>query len=130
GSYFVETLTDTLEAEAHEFIRKIDAMGGMVKAIENGFPIQAIAEASFRHQRKVESGEEKIVGVNDFLNDEEEKLEILKIDPSVERTQVENLRKVKASRDAAKVASCLAQVKTKAQSRENLMPTILEAVKA
>ncbi|MFO1463785.1 MAG: methylmalonyl-CoA mutase family protein [bacterium] len=129
GSYFVESLTDTLEAKAYEYIRKIDEVGGMVRAIELGFPIQEIAEASFRYQRRVESGEEKIVGLNDFLSDDETALEILKIDPTVERTQVENLRKVKASRDPAKVKACLERIRIAAQGSENLMPLILDAVK-
>jgi len=129
GSYFVETLTDTLEAQAYDYIRRIDEVGGMVRAIELGFPIQEIAEASFRYQRKVESGEEKIVGLNDFLSEDEKPLEILKIDAAVERTQIENLRKVKASRDAVKVQSCLERIRAAAQGRENLMPLILDAVR-
>ncbi len=129
GSYFVETLTDTLEAKAYDYIRRIDEVGGMVRAIELGFPIQEIAEASFRHQRKVESGEEKIVGLNDFLSEDEKPLEILKIDAAVERTQIENLRKVKAARDAAKVQFCLERIRAAAQGRENLMPLILDAVR-
>jgi len=129
GSYFVETLTDTLEEKAYDYIRRIDEVGGMVRAIELGFPIQEIAEASFRYQRKVESGEEKIVGLNDFLSEDEKPLEILKIDPAVERTQIENLRKVKASRDAAKVQSCLERIRVAAQGSDNLMPLILDAVR-
>lgn len=129
GSYFVESLTDTLEAKAYEYIRRIDEVGGMVRAIELGFPIQEIAEASFRYQRKVESGEEKIVGLNDFISEEEKSLEILKIDSEVERTQVENLRKVKTSRDGAKVRACLEKIRAAAQGNDNLMPLILDAVK-
>ena len=129
GSYFVESLTDTLEAKAYEYIRRIDEVGGMVRAIELGFPIQEIAEASFKAQRKVESGEEKIVGVNDFISEDDKPLDILKIDPTVERTQVENLRKVKASRDAAQVQACLAKIQVAAKGDTNLMPLILEAVK-
>lgn len=130
GSYFVESLTDTLEAKAYDYIRKIDEVGGMVRAIELGFPIQDIAEASFRYQRKVESGEEKIVGLNDFISEDEKPLEILKIDPEVERVQVANLRKVKAARDVAKVETCLSAVRSAAEGDQNLMPFILEAVKA
>jgi methylmalonyl-CoA mutase N-terminal domain/subunit len=130
GSYFVESLTDTIEKKAYEYIQKIDDFGGMVKAIENGFPIQEIAEASARYQKKVETGEEKIVGVNDFILENETPLEILKVDQTVEKTQVENLRKVKASRDAKKVEACLKKIKEVAQGKENLMPYILEAVKA
>ncbi|MCC6274059.1 MAG: methylmalonyl-CoA mutase, partial [Deltaproteobacteria bacterium] len=129
GSYFVETLTDTLEEKAYDYIRRIDEVGGMVRAIELGFPIQDIAEASFRYQRKVETGEEKIVGLNDFLSEDEKSLEVLKIDSAVEKTQVENLRKVKAARDAAKVQSCLERIRVAAQGSDNLMPLILDAVR-
>jgi methylmalonyl-CoA mutase N-terminal domain/subunit len=130
GSYFVESLTDTIEAKAYDYIHKIDELGGMVRAIELGYPIKEIAEASFRQQRKVENGEEKIVGVNDFLSEDESPLEILKIDPAVERTQVENLRKVKAGRDSVRVQSSLERIRAAARGNENLMPLILDAVKA
>ncbi|HKX12875.1 MAG TPA: methylmalonyl-CoA mutase family protein, partial [bacterium] len=129
GSYFVESLTDTLEAEAYSYIQKIDELGGMVRAIETGYPIKEIAEASFKYQRKVESGEEKIVGVNDFLSEDSEPLEILKIDPTVERQQVENLKKVKASRDNSVIQSRLEALKAAAQGSTNLMPLILDAVR-
>ncbi len=129
GSYFVESLTDTLEAKAYEYIRKIDEFGGMVRAIEEGFPIKEIAEASFRYQRRVETGEEKVVGLNDFISEDGKELEILKVDPSVERTQIENLKKVKASRDQARVQACLEKIVAAARGTENLMPHILEAVK-
>ncbi|HKY63934.1 MAG TPA: methylmalonyl-CoA mutase family protein [bacterium] len=130
GSYFVESLTDTLEAEAYRYIQKIDELGGMVRAIETGYPIKEIAEASFKFQRKVESGEEKIVGVNDFLSEDAEPLEILKIDPTVERQQVENLKKVKAGRDSAAVQAKLEALKTAARGETNLMPLILDAVRS
>ncbi len=129
GSYFVESLTNTLETQAQEYIRKIDEMGGMVKAIESGYPIREIAEASFRFQGKVESGEEKIVGVNDFVLEGEKPPEILKIDPSVEKTQLENLKKVKASRDNAAVQANLKKIKEAASTKQNLLPLILDAVK-
>ncbi len=129
GSYFVESLTDTLEAEAYRYIKKIDELGGMVRAIETGYPIKEIAEASFKYQRKVESGEEKIVGVNDFLSEDAEPLEILKIDPTVERQQIENLKKVKASRDNAAVQARLETLKAAAKGSTNLMPLILDAVR-
>ncbi|HEX5034805.1 MAG TPA: methylmalonyl-CoA mutase family protein, partial [bacterium] len=103
---------------------------GMVRAIETGYPIKEIAEASFKFQRKVESGEEKIVGVNDFLSEDAEPLEILKIDPTVERQQVENLKKVKAGRDSAAVQAKLEALKTAARGEANLMPLILDAVRS
>ncbi len=130
GSYYVESLTDSLEEKAKEYIKKIDAMGGMVKAIEEGFPMHEIAEASAGYQRKVESGEEKIVGVNDFILEEEAAPEILKLDPTVEQTQIANLKKVRASRDSSKVQFCLKKLKEAAVTKQNLMPFILEAVKS
>jgi len=129
GSYFVESLTDSLEKKAFEYIHKIDELGGMVRAIEEGFPIKEIAEASFRYQRRVETGEEKVVGLNDFISQDGTQLEILKIDPSVERTQIENLKKVKASRDPVRLKACLDKIRQAAQGSENLMPHILDAVK-
>jgi len=130
GSFFVESLTDELERQAYDYIKKIDELGGMVKAIENGYPIKEIAEASARYQRRVESGEEKIVGVNDFILEDETPPEILKLDPGVEMQQVENLKKVKAGRDNEKVKACLDKIRAAAQGTENLMPPILTAVKA
>jgi methylmalonyl-CoA mutase, N-terminal domain len=129
GSYFLESLTNILEEKAYEYIRKIDQMGGMVKAIESGYPIREVAEASARYQKNVERGEEIIVGVNEFILEEEAPPKILKIDPSVEKTQVENLRKVKMSRDVKNVEACLKKIKEVAQTNENLMPHILEAVR-
>lgn len=129
GSYFVESLTDTLEAEAYRYINKIDELGGMVRAIETGYPIKEIAEASFKYQRKVENGEEKIVGLNDFISEDAEPLEIMRIDPEVERKQVESLKKVKASRDATAVQACLETLKAAARGDSNLMPLILDAVR-
>jgi methylmalonyl-CoA mutase N-terminal domain/subunit len=102
----------------------------MVRAIELGFPMKEIAEASFRYQRKVESGERKIVGVNDFIQADGGQPEILKLDPSVERTQVENLKKVKARRDAAQVESKLKKITAAARTEQNLLPLILDAVKS
>ncbi len=130
GSYFVESLTDTLEAKAYEYIRKIDDLGGMVKAVESGYPMMEVAEASANYQRRVESGEEKIVGVNDFVVEEEKALEVLKIDPHVETRQREKLQRVKAERDANRVGAALQALKAAAPTSQNLLPFIFEAVKS
>ncbi len=130
GSYFMESLTDTIEAEANRYIEKIDELGGMVAAIKTGYPMQQIAEASAAQQRRIETAEEIVVGVNRYQLEEEEPLDILKIDTTVEAKQVKNLQQVRAERDQAQVDSHLAQLKTAASTSENLMPYILDAVKA
>ena len=101
GSYFVEALTDEMEARAYEYFAKIDELGGMVEAVKRGFPQREIAEASFRYQQEVESGERKIVGVNAFVQEDEPPLEILKIDAALEGKQVERVKAVREARDGA-----------------------------
>ncbi|MDX1387273.1 MAG: methylmalonyl-CoA mutase family protein, partial [bacterium] len=129
GSYFVENLTDTMEERANAYIQKIDELGGMVEAIKKGFPMHEIAEASAKQQRRIETGEEVIVGLNRFQLDEEEPIDILKVDQSVEQKQIKNLQEVRATRDAAKVEHAIARLKEAAPSDQNLMPFILDAVK-
>jgi methylmalonyl-CoA mutase, N-terminal domain len=130
GSYYVEYLTDEMEKRALEHIRRIDGMGGMLRAVEEGYPQRQIAESAFRYQREIETGERTIVGVNAFRSDEEEPISILKIDESVARAQVERLRAVKASRDAGRVAGTLAAVERGARDGSNVVPPVIEAVKA
>ena len=130
GSYFVESLTDRMEAEAWDYIRRIDAMGGIVKAIEQGFPQREIAEASYRYQRQVDEGEKTVVGVNRYAEGDSAKVPLLRIGPEVERVQLEGLGRVRATRDAARHARALRDLQAVARSRDNLMPAILGAVKA
>ncbi|PYS97548.1 MAG: methylmalonyl-CoA mutase [Acidobacteria bacterium] len=130
GSYFVESLTDRMEEEAWDYIRRIDAMGGIVKAIEQGFPQREIAEASYRYQRQVDEGEKTVVGVNRYTEGDAAKIPLLRIGPEVERAQVEGLGRVRATRDAARHARALRDLQATARSRDNLMPAILGAVKA
>jgi methylmalonyl-CoA mutase N-terminal domain/subunit len=130
GSYFVESLTDRVENEAWAYIKNIDDMGGMVVAVEKGYPMKEIAESSAQYQRKVESGEEKIVGVNDFVLEDEEPPEILKVDHTVEKIQIENLKKVREQRDGKAVEDCLEELKGAASTEQNLIPLILKSVKA
>jgi len=129
GSYYVEKLTDDLEKEANAYIEKIDQMGGMVRAVELGYPMREIAEASFRFQKQVEHKQKIVVGVNDFVAENDASLPILKIEDRVEKEQLAGLKKVKESRDNAKVQKLLADLKKAAEGTQNLMPYILAAVK-
>jgi methylmalonyl-CoA mutase, N-terminal domain len=129
GSYYVEYLTDEMERRALEYLRKIDEMGGMLRAVEHGFPQREIAESAYRWQREVESGERVIVGVNALRTEGEEPIEILKIDETVARGQVERLRAVKAGRDAAAVTESLARVERASKEGTNVVPSVIEAVK-
>jgi methylmalonyl-CoA mutase, N-terminal domain len=128
GSYFVESLTDEVEAAAWKLIEKIDAMGGSVAAIEQGFIQDEIAKSAYEYQRQIENGEKIIVGVNKFQTEEKNTIPVFKVDEHVQTLQVEKLKALKLKRDNSKVAACLATLHEKAVSGENLMPTVLEAV--
>jgi methylmalonyl-CoA mutase N-terminal domain/subunit len=130
GSYYVEYLTDEMERRAVEHILRIDAMGGMMRAVEEGYPQREIAESAYRFQREIETGERTVVGVNAFRADEAEPIPILRIDESVARAQNERLRAVKAERDADRVKATLGAVERAAREGTNLMPPIIDAVKA
>ncbi|RMF11670.1 MAG: methylmalonyl-CoA mutase [Candidatus Dadabacteria bacterium] len=130
GSYYVETLTDQVEVAAMEIIERIDAMGGMIAAVEAGFPQKCIAESAFRFQQQVEAGERTIVGVNKYQVDEDTPIPILKIDPEVERRQVERLRQVREQRDPERVAAALEKVRNACDQNENAFDAVLEAVEA
>ncbi len=129
GSYAVEALTDRIEAEAWEYIRRIDELGGIVRAIEIGFPQREIAEAAYRYQQQLERGEKVIVGVNKYQMREEPPIEVLRIPPEVERKQVERVRQRKAARNARAVRGALDSIRRAAREGSNLMPPIIEAVK-
>ncbi len=130
GSYYVEHLTDQMEKRALDYIRRIDEMGGIIRAVEEGYPQREIGESAYRFQREVESGERIIVGVNAFKAAKEEPIPILKIDERVHHEQIERLKQVKAERDGAAVQAALAKVESAARGTDNLMPPVLEAVKA
>lgn len=130
GSYAIEKLTDEIEAGAQEYLRKIEVMGGMLRAIELGYVQREIQQAAYEYQKGVESGRQVIVGVNRYAEAGGASPPILRIDPEIERAQVERLHNLRARRDAGRVAAALAQVETTARSDRNLMPAILEAVKA
>ncbi|MCL4523569.1 MAG: methylmalonyl-CoA mutase family protein [Acidobacteria bacterium] len=129
GSYFVETLTNEVESGAWDYIKKIDALGGMVAAIERGFPMREIAEASYRYQMAVDKKEKIIVGVNDYVTGDNP-IDILQIDETVAHRQAARLKKLRAERSADEVARRLAALRKAAQGSENLMPFIFDAVKA
>ena len=128
GSYFVETLTNEVERSAWEYIDRIDAMGGMVAAVERGYPQREIAEASYRYQRELDKKEKIMVGVNDFVS-EEKPLEILQIDETVAHRQADRLRKLRAERSNAEVERRLDALRRASEGKENLMPYIYDAVK-
>jgi methylmalonyl-CoA mutase N-terminal domain/subunit len=130
GSYAVEALTDRMEREAYEYIEKIDALGGVVRAIELGFPQKEIAEAAYRYQRQLESGEKVMVGVNRYGVGEEPPIEVLRVSADVERRQIERTRARKRARAAETVRERLAAVRDAARGGANLMPPMIDAVQA
>jgi methylmalonyl-CoA mutase N-terminal domain/subunit len=130
GSYFVEALTNRMETEALDYIRRIDEMGGIVAAIEANFPQKEIAEASFHYQRQIESGEKTVVGVNKYTIEEDDRVELLTIPPEVEQEQRARMARVRSERDDARLEKALMDLKGVAAGRENTMPLILEAVRA
>jgi len=130
GSYFVEALTNEMEEKAWEYIEKIDKMGGMLAAIERGFPQLEIAEAAYRYQRQLDRREKILVGVNKYASEEETPIELLKIDEKLEEKQIKCIQEVKRSRDNRKVIQALNDVRQACKSGENVMPHVVEAVKA
>ncbi|MCJ7817589.1 MAG: methylmalonyl-CoA mutase family protein, partial [Candidatus Thorarchaeota archaeon] len=131
GSYYIEKLTDDMEKEAYEYFDKVEAMGGVVAAIEKGFFQREISDASYRYQKEIESGERTIVGVNDYvLEGEQITIPVLKIDPDVERRQVERTQKLRRDRDNSKVEAALAGLLKASEDGSNVMPHIVDAVKA
>ncbi len=130
GSYFVEALTDELERQAYDYFKQIDEMGGVVRAIENGFQMHEIAEASARYQREVENGTRKIVNVNIYEPQDESDVETHRIDPKVSEGQLQRLKELKSSRDNERVEACLEAIKSACREGENVMYPTIEAVRA
>jgi len=129
GSYAVEALTDRLEQAARAYIKRIDELGGIVRAIELGYPQKEIAEAAYRYQQQLDRGEKVMVGVNKYQQEHEPPLELLRISQDTERKQVQRVRERKQARNSAAVRTALATVKRAATEGTNLMPPIIEAVK-
>jgi methylmalonyl-CoA mutase, N-terminal domain len=126
GSYFVEALTDELEAQAYQYFRKIDELGGMVEAVKAGFPQREIAEAAYELQCEIDRGERIVVGVNEYREGGDRELEILRIDPALERKQIGRVQAVRARREGAAVEQVLAELRAAAaDERHNLMPNLL-----
>jgi len=130
GSYAIEHLTDEIEAGASEYLKKIEAMGGMLRAIETGYVQREIQEAAYRYQKAVEAQEQVVVGVNRFQLEEEPPLNVLRIDPELEQAQVERVRALRERRDTPTVTAALDKLKQAATSSENLLPRILECVES
>jgi methylmalonyl-CoA mutase, N-terminal domain len=129
GSWFVEQLTDEMEHAAYGYFARIDELGGMVEAIRSNFPQREIADASFVYQREVDERQRIVVGVNDFVQEDEPETPILRIDPALERKQTERLAATRARRDGAAVEASLVELKRTAASEANLMPPIIEAAR-
>ena len=129
GSYFLETLTDQMEAQAMTYIRKIDELGGIIRSIDLGYPQQEIADAAYHYQLMDDRGERTVVGVNKYVMPDEKPVEFLRIDEAVEREQVERVKQVKAARDMARVERRLAQLADACRDEKNVMPVLVDAVK-
>jgi methylmalonyl-CoA mutase, N-terminal domain len=130
GSYFIESLMDEIETRASDYLRRVDALGGMLKAIERGFVQREIQNAAYEYQKAVETGEATVVGVNRFAQESEKQVPIQRVDESLERKQVERVQALRSRRDAARWKQAIGAVRNAASSGENLMPRILTAVEA
>ncbi|HKQ61046.1 MAG TPA: methylmalonyl-CoA mutase family protein [Candidatus Polarisedimenticolaceae bacterium] len=130
GAYFLEALTSRVERDALDYIRRIDALGGVVAAIEAGFPQKEIADASYRYQCQVDARQKSVVGVNRYTMEAQGRPELLRIDESVEREQLARLERLRSERDAARVAAALSVLRAAASGGDNLIPPMLEAVRA
>ncbi|MGI9037173.1 MAG: acyl-CoA mutase large subunit family protein [Pyrinomonadaceae bacterium] len=128
GSYAIEELTNQLEAKAVAYIEKIDQMGGMLKAIENGYPQREIQQAAYDYQRAVETGEAIVVGVNKFQIEEDDTIPILKVAAAIEKNQIERVRAVREKRDGEKAETALSKLEAAARDTENMLPRILDCV--
>jgi methylmalonyl-CoA mutase N-terminal domain/subunit len=130
GSYYVESLTSELETKAQEYLDRVEDMGGSVAAIESGYMQAEIQEAAVKQQQEIESGERVVVGVNKFRSEEEPEPVIFRVNTELARSQVERLHRVRAERDTAAAHASLKRLGEAARGDENLMPSILEAVRA
>jgi methylmalonyl-CoA mutase N-terminal domain/subunit len=129
GSYAIEALTDRLEREAYAYVTRIDELGGIVRAIELGYPQKEIAEAAYRYQQQLDRGDKVMVGVNKYQQEHEPPLELLRISPDVERKQARRVRERKQARNGTAVRTALTVVERAAREGNNLMPPIIDAVK-
>jgi len=130
GSYAIEQLTHEIEDRASNYLERIDAMGGMLRAIETGYVQKEIQESAYRYQRAIEQDDSVVVGVNRFQSEQGTAIPTLRVDPAIEQQQVERLRAVRERRDSAAVETALAKLEAAARGTENLLPLILESVEA
>jgi methylmalonyl-CoA mutase N-terminal domain/subunit len=130
GSYYVEAMTDEIEQEAENYINKIDSLGGMVSAIEKGYVQHEIQTAAYEFEKQLEAGERVIVGVNKFKSDSDEKPELLKIDMNIQEEQIKFLNKIRSERNNAEATQKLSSLEKAATRNDNLLPFIIDAVKA
>ena len=126
----MEALTDEMERQAEVYFKRIEELGGVIPAIEASFFQKEIADSAFRYQQELEQKRRLVVGVNEFMVDDEQQIEILRIDPKLEREQVERVKAVRAKRDQARCTKALSELRKAARGKDNLMPYILEAVRA
>ena len=130
GSYAIESLTDTIEADVFKYLDKIEALGGAVRCIEEGFYDRELSEAAYRYQRQIETNERILVGLNAYKSEEEQKIPVFRGNPETEKRQIESLKKLRERRDNGLVAETLADLSAAARANENLMPALIETVKA
>ncbi|HVA89133.1 MAG TPA: methylmalonyl-CoA mutase family protein, partial [Chloroflexota bacterium] len=128
GSYYVESLTDAIERGAMEYLDRIDRMGGALKALDGGFFHQEIGESAYQYQRRIESGDEVVVGVNRFVEEKAAPIEILRVDPSISARQKDRLRALRQRRDNARVAAALDSLRQTARGTSNLIESIVRCV--
>ena len=129
GSYFVEALTNEIEEKAWEYIEKIDKMGGMLAAIDRGYPQMEISNAAYEYQKRVDSGDRTVVGLNKYVSNSEPPIPVLKIDERVQKEQIKKLQNIKQTRNNRKAAQALKALRTACKKEENVMPYVIEAVK-
>jgi methylmalonyl-CoA mutase, N-terminal domain len=130
GAYFVEALTDRMEEQAYGYFAKIDELGGMVEAVKRGYPQREIADAAFELQTDIDAGRRTVVGLNRYTEGDEQATEILRIDPTLERKQIDRVQAVRGDRDGAAVTRCLDEIKRAAGAQRNLMPLLVDAARA
>jgi methylmalonyl-CoA mutase N-terminal domain/subunit len=130
GSYYLEHLTNVMEDGFDKYLADIEKMGGMVEAVERGYPQREITEASFRFQEEVEKGERTVVGINKYATEAEPAIPLLQLDPEVERKQVERLADVRAKRDTGRWREAMDRLRSAAQARGELMPEFMECARA
>jgi len=130
GSYAIEHLTDQVEEQAREYLKKIESMGGMLRAIGTGYVQREIQDSAYRYQRAIESQEQIVVGVNRFQLEEEPQVDVLRIDPAREQAQIERVRALRERRDANRIEAALGKLRQAAGTSENLLPRILECVES